>query len=190
MHSKRSRPSWRPGGENFLLESPPGRGTYPAGRAHDGLDRHAASRLDHLATTIMVIRAVIGLLGIVLVFAVKDDIRRAIQDNNHDLSASDVDTATNVALGVAIAFAVLVFLFYVWLAAKIRSGRNWARIVTIVIAALGVLAAIGTSVRPTANATRGGNLLTGALDLIVLIALATPSASAWCHQDRTVDRYR
>jgi len=53
-----------------------------------------------------------------------------------------------------------------------------------------VLGAIGTSVRPTANAARGGSLLTGALDLIVLIALATPSASAWCHQDRTVDRYR
>jgi hypothetical protein len=30
-----------------------------------------------LATTVMVVRAVIGLLGIVLVFAVKDDIRQA-----------------------------------------------------------------------------------------------------------------
>jgi uncharacterized BrkB/YihY/UPF0761 family membrane protein len=143
-----------------------------------------------LATTVMVVRAVIGLLGIVLVFAVKDHIHQAIAENNHDLSASDVDTATNVAIGIALVFAVLVFLFYIWLATKIRRGRNWARIVTIVIAAVGVLAAIATSVRPTANATRGGNLFTGALDLIVLIALATPSASAWCHQDRTVDRYR
>jgi len=143
-----------------------------------------------LATTVMVVRAVIGLLGIVLVFAVKDDIRQAIQDSDHDLSASDADTATNLAIGIAFVLAVLIFLFYVWLAAKIRRGRNWARIVTIVIAALGVIGAIGTSVRPTANAARGGSLLTGALDLIVLIALATPSASAWCHQDRTVDRYR
>ena len=108
-----------------------------------------------LATTVMVVRAVIGLLGIVLVFAVKDDIRQAIQDSDHDLSASDADTATNLAIGIALVLAVLIFLFYVWLAAKIRRGRNWARIVTIVIAALGVLGAIGTSVRPTANAARG-----------------------------------
>jgi uncharacterized BrkB/YihY/UPF0761 family membrane protein len=143
-----------------------------------------------LATTVMVIRAVIGLFGIVLVFVVKDDIRQAIENSDHGLSASEVDTATNLAIGIALVFAVLVFLFYLWLATKIRSGRNWARIATIVIAALGVLGAIGTAVRPTANAARGGGLLTGALDLIVLIALATPSASAWCHHDRTVARYR
>src|SRR4029078_2270705 len=110
-----------------------------------------------LATTVMVVRAVIGLLGIVLVFAVKDDIRQAIQDRDHDLSASDADTATNLAIGIALVLAVLIFLFYVWLAAKIRCGRNWARIVTIVIAALGVLGAIGNCVGPPAHdARRGG----------------------------------
>ena len=108
-----------------------------------------------LATTVMVIRAVIGLLGIVLVFVVKDDIRQAIENSDHGLSASEVDTATNLAIGLALVFAVLVFLFYIWLATKIRRGRNWARIATIVIAALGVLAAIGTAVRPTADAARG-----------------------------------
>src|SRR4029078_6785845 len=106
------------------------------------------------------------------------------------LSVSSAATATNLAIGIALVLAVLIFLFYVWLAAKIRRGRNLARILNIVIAALGGLGVIGTPVRPTANAARGGSLLTGALDLIVLIALATPSASAWCHQDRTFDRYR
>ena len=61
-----------------------------------------------LATTVMVVRAVIGLLGVVLVFAVKDDIRRAIQDSDHDLSASDADTATNLAIGIALVLAVLI----------------------------------------------------------------------------------
>ena len=65
-----------------------------------------------LATTVMVIRAVIGLLGIVLVFVVKDDIRQAIENSDHGLSASEVDTATNLAIGIALVFAVLVFLFY------------------------------------------------------------------------------
>jgi hypothetical protein len=143
-----------------------------------------------LATAVMVIRAVIGLFDVVLVFAVRDDIRQAIENSDHGLSATEVDTATNLAIGLALVFAVLVFLFYIWLATKIRRGRNWARIATIVIAALGVLGAIGTAVRPTANAARGGGLLAGALDLVVLIALATPSASAWCHHDRTVARYR
>lgn len=143
-----------------------------------------------LATAVMVIRAVIGLFDIVLVFAVRDDIRQAIETSDHGLSATEVDTATNLAIGLALVFAVLVFLFYIWLATKIRRGRNWARIATIVIAALGVLGAIGTAVRPTADAARGGGLLAGALDLVVLIALATPSASAWCHHDRTVARYR
>jgi hypothetical protein len=95
-----------------------------------------------LATAVMVIRAVIGLFDIVLVFAVRDDIRQAIETSDHGLSATEVDTATNLAIGLALVFAVLVFLFYIWLATKIRRGRNWARIATIVIAALGVLGAI------------------------------------------------
>ncbi len=156
--------------------------TYPAGGQRPGTIT--------LAATIMIVRAVIGLIGVVLIFAVKDDIRQAIRDNNRSLSTADVNTATNVAVGVAIGAAILVFLFYIWLAAKVLRGRNWARIVTIVIAALSVLGAIGTAVRPTATAARGGGLVEGILDLIIIIALVSPSASAWCHQDRNVDRYR
>jgi hypothetical protein len=61
-----------------------------------------------LATTVMVIRAVLGLLGIVLVFVVKDDIRQAIENSDHGLSAAEVDTATNLAVGIALVFAALV----------------------------------------------------------------------------------
>jgi hypothetical protein len=143
-----------------------------------------------LATIIMIVRAVLGLVGVILLFAVRDDIRQAIRDNDHNLSTSDVNTATNVAVGVGIGFAVLVFLFYLWLAVKIRGGRNWARIVTIVIAVLSVLGAIGSAVRPTASTARGGVVVEAILDLIIIIALVSPSASAWCHQDRNVDRYR
>jgi hypothetical protein len=143
-----------------------------------------------LATTIMIVRAIIGLLAVLLIFLVRDDIKQAIRDNDSSLSASDINTATNVAIGVGIAFAALVFILYIWLAAKIRRGRNWARITTIVLAVLSILGAIGTAVRPTASAARGGGVVGAILDLIILIALVSPSASAWCHQDRTVAQYR
>lgn len=125
-----------------------------------------------------VVGAVIGLVGAVVSFlalpatidqAVAVARRAGTQTNGVDLTTFVTGAAVGgaaLSAAITLAFSVLTIVF----ARRMRQGRNWARIVLIVFAALQVLGV-------------AGSLGVGALHfLIVLAALilsVVPASNAW-----------
>jgi len=66
--------------------------------------------------------------------ALQDELRR----RDASLSESELDTAVTFAQGVGLAVAAIVVLGYLWLAFKLKAGRNWARVVLTVLTLLQV----------------------------------------------------
>lgn len=77
-----------------------------------------------------------------------------------------------VAVGLV---ALLVGLVYLGVAKGLLDGRNWARMVTAVVAAVNVLFAILALVNTTD--TRSSTIGTGVFGLIILAILFTPKAN-------------
>jgi hypothetical protein len=111
-----------------------GFGTPPGGRA----DLTAPQEVIR-ATWLMIASVVIGVLGAIITFTSGDAIKESIRQGNTTLTASEIDSAYNVIVGTAVVFGLIFAVLYVLLAWQVRKGKNWARIVTWVLAGLGVL---------------------------------------------------
>lgn len=108
----------------------------------------------YLAST--VIGIVSGLLLLGSKAQIADQLRRA---NTAGLTEDQIQSAAGVALIVAFVFALVFALIYLWLAFKLRAGRNWARVTLTVLTALNVV---------SLAAGRGGTVL-GYLSLLVAV---------------------
>jgi hypothetical protein len=91
------------------------------------------------ATWLMIASVVLGVLGAILTFTSGDAIKDSIREGNPSLSASEVDSAYNIAVGTAVVFGLIFAVLYLLLAWQVRKGKNWARIVTWVLAGLSLL---------------------------------------------------
>ena len=129
-----------------------------------------------------VIGAILGLIGLVLsLVLLPATIDAAVQSANRSLQGRDtqgVDVealargtaigATVLSVVLSVVFSVLIIVF----ARKLRQGRNWARIVLLVIAVLQIFGVLG-----------GYGL--GALHFLVMAAAAVlsflPVSNAWFH---------
>jgi len=61
--------------------------------------------------------------------ALQDELRR----RDTSLSDAEIDAAVTVTQGVGIAVAAVIVIGYLWLAFKLKAGRNWARVVLTVL---------------------------------------------------------
>jgi len=151
-----------------------------------------ASSLEPAPSTVVwsyrlyLIGAVLGLIGLVLsLVLLPATIDAAVQSANSQLQGRDtqgVDVeafargtaigATVLSVVLSVVFAVLVIVF----ARKLRQGRNWARIVLLVIAVLQIFGALGT-------------YGVGALHFLVMAAAAVlsflPASNAWFSRAKT-----
>ena len=105
----------------------------------------------------------VDLLGVIVLFATKDDLRKQIRDNTPNASNSTVDSAVTVALVVSLAFIVL----YGLLAFQVSRGRQWARIVTWVLAGLGIISGLVNLGQPEPSLSR----LLGVVGLVLEIGI-------------------
>ncbi|SEF27703.1 hypothetical protein SAMN05421837_1031000 [Amycolatopsis pretoriensis] len=69
-----------------------------------------------------------------------DAVRTVVVENGTDLSQQQVDQVSTVTNAGALVFSVIMSLLYILFAAKLRSGRNWARVLLTVVAGLQLLA--------------------------------------------------
>ncbi|TNC23575.1 hypothetical protein [Amycolatopsis alkalitolerans] len=67
---------------------------------------------------------------------IADALRRA---NTAHLTESQIQDAARIAVISAVVIALLISLIYLWLAFKLRAGRNWARITLTVLTVLQVI---------------------------------------------------
>ena len=74
----------------------------------------------------------------------------------------------------------MVFLvLYVLLAMQVAKGKNWARIVTLVLAGLGVLSLISSFVATAPALSHVVSIVSGLIDLGIFVLLLTGGSGAY-----------
>jgi hypothetical protein len=117
--------------------------------------------------------AVVGAIGGILVFSDKQRIIDAVHKSNPKLTDAQLHDTANVATVVALVFAVIALLLYLLFAAKLRSGRGWARIVLTILVVLNVLSLF------TNEGTMGVEYVGTALSVIATVFAYLPASSAY-----------
>ncbi|WP_326837055.1 hypothetical protein VSH64_19470 [Amycolatopsis rhabdoformis] len=117
------------------------------------------------------VSTLVAIVGAVVLVANKQTIADAVRTAGQGkLTDAQIQQTTTVGLWVAVAVAVVIALIYLWLAVKLKAGRNWARIVLTILTLLQIVSLI---------AGRGGTLLgylsAGAAVVGLVLAYLPPS---------------
>ncbi len=131
------------------------------------------------AFRIMIARAILGVLGLFIVVATKSSLRDAVAKKFPDYSTAKVNSTVNGLVAAAIVIGLVFALLYVLLALQVRKGKNWARIITWILAGLGLLSVLTALATPAAGASRGLSLLDGLIDLAIIVLLLQKDSNAY-----------
>ena len=106
--------------------------------------------------------------------ALQDELRR----RETSFSDAEIDAAVTVTQGAGLAVAAVIVLGYLWLAFKLKAGRNWARIVLTILTLLqvGFLFVGGT-----ADVL---SYLSCAVAVIAMVASYLPASNAYVNEVR------
>ncbi|MFC0111832.1 hypothetical protein [Kibdelosporangium aridum] len=84
------------------------------------------------------VSTVSALVSAGLLLGAREELANALRTSDTQMTEEQLDQAVTVAQAFAVGVAVLVALFYLWLAFKLKAGRNWARVVLTVVTLLQV----------------------------------------------------
>lgn len=93
-----------------------------------------------LSFLLWVVEAILAIVSALLLFTQRDTVRDAIrqQPNADQLTSAEIDTLVTTSLVFGVVVAAIVAVLFLLFAVKARAGRNWARIVLVVLAVLTV----------------------------------------------------
>ena len=133
------------------------------------------------AVILMYIGAALSVVGIVLDFANKSAIRRAVEkaylkNPNPKLTVTQL---TNVALVAAVVVGVISIALWLWMAYANSKGKNWARITGTVFWGISLIGILADLARPNAGATRIGSIIVFLLGGAVVFFLWQKDASEY-----------
>lgn len=129
------------------------------------------------AVKVMFVRAGVSVLSLLVLLGTKDSLKDQILKSNPSFNPSKIDSAASVAITVGIIVGLIFIGLYVLLALQVRKGKSWARIVTLVLAALAVVSGLLSLARPEPALSRLVGIANVALDIAVIVFLAQrPSA--------------
>ena len=134
------------------------------------------------AVLLMYLRAALGVVGIIVSIATKNSLRDHIHSQHPDYDTSKLNSIINASIAIGVVIGIIFLVFYIFLATQVAKGKNWARIVTWVLSALGVLAVFGAFANTTAL-TKIVDVVSGltAIAIIILLAMA-PSNQYFAQQ--------
>jgi hypothetical protein len=116
---------------NFPAAPPPSEAEFGGGPAYAAPNEVTGAFWCYIAAAVIIV------VGGLLAIGAKQDILNTLRANNtSNLSEADLNTAAGVAVTVAVVAAIIVAALFALFAFKLRAGRNWARIVLAIIAAL------------------------------------------------------
>lgn len=127
------------------------------------------------AVRLMLLRSAVSAVAVIVEFVTWDDLRDRYLDKQPHASNSSV----TAALTTAAVFSIALLIFYVFLALRVYRGANWARIVTWVIAGLGILGAALSLGQPDPPLSRTLGVLVGLIDIAVVLLLAAPDSNRY-----------
>src|SRR3954454_1750167 len=131
------------------------------------------------AIRLMVLRSAVSVIGAIAALAQWDDFKRRYLRENRGASASQA----TAQLTIATAFGIVILVFYVFLAFRIRKGANWARVVTFVIAGLGILGALISFGQPDPPLSRALGIVVALIDVAVVVLLASGRSNRFFKRD-------
>ncbi|OLF19258.1 hypothetical protein [Actinophytocola xanthii] len=123
-----------------------------------------ASFLGFLASTVSVVAG-----GIVLATS-GPELAEELRKKDPSMSGSEVDAGVAFAQGVGIAVAAVVALGYLWLAFRLKAGRNWARVVLTLLTVVQVAYLVAEG-----GGTTLGYVSCGLAVLAVVLSFLPPS---------------
>lgn len=93
------------------------------------------------AVRLMLANAALQVISLILSIAFRDRIIDSfVRHSKTTVDAATLRASARSSVGVSIGISLVIIVLYLLLAMQVRKGKNWARITTIVFAALGVLA--------------------------------------------------
>jgi hypothetical protein len=134
------------------------------------------------AVRLMFVNAALGLLGLIVLFATKDTLKKDILKHHRSYSPSKLDDALNGAIAIGAVIGVVFVVLYVLLALQVGKGKNWARIVTWILAGIGVLSAVASLAQPEPAASKVVGIVGGIVDLAIIIFLAQRPSNEYFRQ--------
>ena len=129
------------------------------------------------AVRLMYVSAALGILGMILLFVTKDELKKSIQENDAKLSGTELDNAVNGVLAIAVVLAIIFTVLWLVLANFVQKGKNWARIVTWILAAIGVLSVLGSFGQPPLNVVLA--IIGGVINIAIIVLLALKPSSEY-----------
>lgn len=122
------------------------------------------------------VSTVVAFVGAGVIASMRDEITAALRTAEPGLTEEQLRQTATVGQAVSIGIAVLIGLFYLWLAFKLKAGRNWARVVLTIVTLLQVASlfvAQGDSVAGYAGC---------AVSVVALVLSYLPSSDAYIKQ--------
>jgi hypothetical protein len=123
------------------------------------------------AVRLMFVGAAFAAIGIIVLLTTKSSMRTAIAKKNPSFDTHKLDTTVNALVGVSAVFGVIFVVLYILLALQVRKGKNWARVVTMVITTFGVLSTLTSFAQPAAAIGHIFSLIGGLIDLAIIVLL-------------------
>jgi hypothetical protein len=124
------------------------------------------------AVRLMFVNVAIGVVGVFVSFATRDSLRKEVLKQHRDYSAKKLDDVVNASIAAGVVIAIIFVVLYALLALQVGKGKNWARIVTWVLAGLGVLGSLTSFAQPEPAFSRVVTLVGGLVDLAIIVLLA------------------
>ena len=152
--------------------------------------RAIAPRNVNTAYWLYVVSAVVGLIGFVLTLVLLPAAVTAVEQQYQGRDTGGVDVhavAVASATGTAIVgglFAVAFFVLTLVFAAKMRAGRNWARIVLAVFAALHVVGLLSLALGSTPVVSALLSVVVAVLAAIAAILTFLRESNAWFQEQK------
>jgi hypothetical protein len=134
----------------------------------------------HWASIAMIARTAISIVVVLVIFARLDTITDDVLARSGNLTRDAAKAA--VIFGAVIALVISVLLL--GLALMVRRGRNWARIVAIVLAALGTLGGLFSYAQPYGGAVTLLDTVNLLLAVATLVLLLMPQSNEYFKAQR------
>ena len=118
-------------------------GSMPSGPTGQGVPAAVPPPSIQRAVLLMRVGAALSVLSILITLLTRDSLRSRVtstlRKSNAALSASQVDSAVSLAIGIAVVVGLVSVGLWLWMASANGKGRSWARIVATVLGVLSVL---------------------------------------------------
>jgi hypothetical protein len=132
------------------------------------------------AVQLMYAGAAASLIGIIIALTTLSSIKSQIISKNPSWTATQVNNAEHVAIGILIASGLLGAALWLWMAQSSKAGKNWARIVSTVLFAIQTINVLaGASAVASGGASRIYSIVIWLIGLGAIIFLWQRSSTEY-----------